>query len=106
MLHSLSSFRAEKWYSFKSSMLCCTTGNVDLSDLLLSMDSEVAKAKEQASSRKDILDKVEKWKHAAEEENWLDEYERVKLAKSYISYLRFSLSITYFLIVDLYYIIK
>ncbi|KAI8026893.1 65-kDa microtubule-associated protein 5 [Camellia lanceoleosa] len=52
------------------------SGDVDLSDLLLSMDDQIAKAKEQALSRKDILDKVEKWKHASEEENWLDEYER------------------------------
>uniref|UniRef100_A0A5B7A2X2 Putative microtubule-associated protein 5 isoform X1 n=1 Tax=Davidia involucrata TaxID=16924 RepID=A0A5B7A2X2_DAVIN len=52
------------------------SGNVDLSDLLSRMDDEIAKAKEQALSRKDILDKVEKWKHASEEENWLDEYER------------------------------
>ncbi|XP_073311976.1 65-kDa microtubule-associated protein 5 [Primulina huaijiensis] len=52
------------------------SGNNDLSDLLSSMDDQVAKAKEQARSRKDILDKVEKWKHAADEESWLDEYER------------------------------
>lgn len=52
------------------------SGNVDLSDLLVSMDGQIAKAKEHASSRKDILDKVEKWRHATEEENWLDEYER------------------------------
>ncbi|KAM7511851.1 hypothetical protein LguiB_010726 [Lonicera macranthoides] len=52
------------------------SGNVDLSDLLSSMDDQIAKAKEQALSRKDILDKVEKWKHSLEEENWLDEYER------------------------------
>lgn len=41
------------------------------------MDDQIAKAQEQAQSRKDILDKVEKWKHASEEEIWLDEYERV-----------------------------
>ncbi|KAL0380076.1 UNVERIFIED_CONTAM: microtubule-associated protein 5 [Sesamum angustifolium] len=52
------------------------SGSVDLSDLLSSMDGQIAKAKEQAQSRKDILDKVEKWRHAAEEESWLDEYER------------------------------
>ncbi|KAL0429468.1 UNVERIFIED_CONTAM: microtubule-associated protein 5 [Sesamum radiatum] len=51
------------------------SGSVDLSDLLSSMDGQIAKAKEQAQSRKDILDK-EKWRHAAEEESWLDEYER------------------------------
>ncbi|KAG7948591.1 hypothetical protein I3843_13G015100 [Carya illinoinensis] len=52
------------------------SGNVDLSDLLSSMDDQIAKAKEQALSRKDILDKVEKWRYATEEEKWLEEYER------------------------------
>ena len=52
-------------------------GNIDLSDLLQSMDDQIRQAKEQALSRRDILDRVEKWKFAAEEEKWLDEYERV-----------------------------
>lgn len=54
-----------------------SAGNIDFSELLSSMNDEIAKAKELALSRKDILDKVEKWRHASEEENWLDEYERV-----------------------------
>lgn len=52
------------------------SGNVDLSDMLSCMDDKIKQAKEEAQSRKDILDKVEKWKHASEEENWLDEYEK------------------------------
>ncbi|KAK7317386.1 hypothetical protein RJT34_01559 [Clitoria ternatea] len=52
------------------------SGNIDLSDLLQSMDDQIKKAKEEALSRRDILDRVEKWKFAAEEEKWLDEYER------------------------------
>ncbi|XP_016476073.1 65-kDa microtubule-associated protein 5 isoform X2 [Nicotiana tabacum] len=48
----------------------------DLSYLLSSMDDQVVKAKEQAASRKEVLDKVEKWKHASQEESWLDEYEK------------------------------
>ncbi|KAJ6694825.1 PROTEIN REGULATOR OF CYTOKINESIS 1 PRC1-RELATED [Salix koriyanagi] len=52
------------------------SGNVDMSDLLGSMDDQIIKAKEQALSRKDILDRVEKWKFASEEEQWLDEYEK------------------------------
>ncbi|WCJ39184.1 microtubule-associated protein 65-5 [Euphorbia peplus] len=52
------------------------SGNVDLSDLLSSMDVQIKKAKEEALSRKDILDKVERWKCASEEEKWLDEYEK------------------------------
>ncbi|KAL3629959.1 hypothetical protein CASFOL_026271 [Castilleja foliolosa] len=50
--------------------------SIDLSDLLSSMDDQIANAKEQARSRKDILDKVEKWRQASEEESWLEEYER------------------------------
>lgn len=50
-----------------------------MSDLLSSMDDQIAKAKEEALSRKDILDKVEKWKHGAEEEQWLDDYEKVNI---------------------------
>ncbi|XP_065867278.1 65-kDa microtubule-associated protein 5 [Euphorbia lathyris] len=52
------------------------SGNVDLSDLLSSMDDQINKAKEEALSRKDILEKVERWKCASEEEKWLDEYEK------------------------------
>ncbi|KAM3318842.1 hypothetical protein P3S67_006042 [Capsicum chacoense] len=46
----------------------------DLSDLLSSMDNQVVKAKEKAARRKDVPDKMEKWKHASQEESWLDEY--------------------------------
>ncbi|PIN14063.1 hypothetical protein CDL12_13300 [Handroanthus impetiginosus] len=61
------------------------SGSIDLSDLLSSMDDQIVKAKEQAQSRKDILDKVEKWRHASEEESWLDEYERVMLWIHYLN---------------------
>ncbi|CAN1223862.1 65-kDa microtubule-associated protein 5 [Linum perenne] len=52
------------------------SGNVELVDLLSSMDDQVTKAKELALSRKEVLDKVEKWKHASEEEKWLEDYEK------------------------------
>ncbi|KAK1316688.1 65-kDa microtubule-associated protein 5 [Acorus calamus] len=55
------------------------SGKVDLAQLLSSMDDQIMKAKEQAQSRKDILEKVERWTHASEEESWLDDYERVGL---------------------------
>ncbi|PHT39950.1 65-kDa microtubule-associated protein 5 [Capsicum baccatum] len=48
----------------------------DLSGLLSSMDDQVVKDKEEAASSKDALDKMEKWKHASQEDNWLDEYEK------------------------------
>ncbi|KAG2285316.1 hypothetical protein Bca52824_044920 [Brassica carinata] len=51
-------------------------GNADLSDILASLDEQIEKAKAEALSRKEILDKVEKLKHAKEEEKWLDDYEK------------------------------
>ncbi|TVU19343.1 hypothetical protein EJB05_35487 [Eragrostis curvula] len=52
------------------------SGTADLSELLTSMDDRIIKAREHALSRKDILEKVEKWTLASSEESWLDEYER------------------------------
>ncbi|CAA6663601.1 unnamed protein product [Spirodela intermedia] len=52
------------------------SGKLDLSELLLGMDDQIKKAIEQALSRKEILDKVQKWIFASEEELWLDDYER------------------------------
>ncbi|KAH9652072.1 65-kDa microtubule-associated protein 1 [Citrus sinensis] len=45
-------------------------------ELLADMDNQIAKAKEEAHSRKEILDKVEKWMSACEEESWLEDYNR------------------------------
>ncbi|KAJ0977992.1 hypothetical protein J5N97_013466 [Dioscorea zingiberensis] len=52
------------------------SGKADLSELLSNMDNKITNAKEQALSRRDILDKVDKWEHASTEESWLDDYER------------------------------
>lgn len=53
-------------------------GNIEPSELIADMDSQIAKAKEEALSRKDILDKVERWMSACEEESWLEDYNRVR----------------------------
>ena len=52
-------------------------GDGDLSDILATIDGQIEKAREEALSRKEILDKVDKWRHAKEEETWLDDYEKV-----------------------------
>ncbi|XP_065001862.1 65-kDa microtubule-associated protein 1-like [Musa acuminata AAA Group] len=52
------------------------SGNVEPSDLLAEMDNQILKAKEEAMSRKEILEKVEKWMSACEEESWLEDYNR------------------------------
>ncbi|ESQ54595.1 hypothetical protein EUTSA_v10024776mg [Eutrema salsugineum] len=51
-------------------------GNTEPAELLADMDSQIAKAKEEAFSRKEILDRVEKWMSACEEESWLEDYNR------------------------------
>ncbi|GMY21577.1 65-kDa microtubule-associated protein 1 [Fagus crenata] len=43
-----------------------------------------ANAKEEALSRRDILDKVEKWMLACEEESWLEDYNRVPPQKTHL----------------------
>ncbi|KAF8410799.1 hypothetical protein HHK36_003336 [Tetracentron sinense] len=57
-------------------MALIDSGNVEPSELLADMDNQIVKAKEEALSRKEILDKVEKWMSACEEESWLDDYNR------------------------------
>ncbi|OAY65232.1 65-kDa microtubule-associated protein 1 [Ananas comosus] len=52
------------------------SGNVEPSELLADMDKQILKAKEEAQSRKEILEKVEKWMSACEEESWLEDYNR------------------------------
>lgn len=52
------------------------SGEIDHSDLLVSMDEQISRAKEEASSRKSIMEKVEKWMLARDEERWLEEYSR------------------------------
>ncbi|XP_072969129.1 65-kDa microtubule-associated protein 1-like [Typha angustifolia] len=57
-------------------MALIESGNVDPSELLADMDIQILKAKEEAQSRKEILEKVEKWMSACEEESWLEDYNR------------------------------
>lgn len=52
-------------------------GEMDHSDLLMCMEEHISKAKEEACSRKDIMEKVEKWMASCEEERWLEEYSMV-----------------------------
>lgn len=50
------------------------TGEIDYAELLMSIDEQIPRAKEEASSRKSIMEKVEKWILARDEERWLEEY--------------------------------
>lgn len=57
-------------------MAMIDSGNVEPAELLADLDNQIAKAKEESLSRKEILDKVEKWMSACEEESWLEDYNR------------------------------
>ncbi|CAH1412125.1 unnamed protein product [Lactuca virosa] len=52
------------------------SGAVDPLYLLEQIDLQMSKVKEEASARKDILEKIDKWLAACEEETWLEEYNR------------------------------
>ncbi|KAJ7283119.1 hypothetical protein O6H91_Y346600 [Diphasiastrum complanatum] len=52
------------------------SGIVDPSELLASVEEQIGKAKEEAFSRKEIMEKMEKWLAACEEESWLVEYNK------------------------------
>ncbi|XAR66171.1 hypothetical protein NMG60_11012291 [Bertholletia excelsa] len=49
-------------------------GDVDPACVLGGLELEIARVKEEAFSRKEILEKIEKWLAACEEECWLEEY--------------------------------
>lgn len=62
------------------SILCTKfwdTGELDPACVLEQIEVQIGKAKEEAYSRIEILDKVEKWFAAREEECWLEEYNMV-----------------------------
>ncbi|KAJ4753150.1 microtubule-associated protein 65-2 [Rhynchospora pubera] len=55
-------------------MALIESGNIEPSELIADMDNQILKAKEESLSRKDILDKVERWMSACDEESWLEDY--------------------------------
>nr|GMD21811.1 65-kDa microtubule-associated protein 6-like [Ipomoea batatas] len=55
----------------KSSALI-DSGLVDPCELLTNIEAQINKAKDEASSRKDITNRIERWLSACEEENWLE----------------------------------
>ncbi|GER26393.1 microtubule-associated protein 65-4 [Striga asiatica] len=52
------------------------SGAITPSDILDQLEFQISEVKEEAFSRKEILEKVQKWLAAREEESWLEEYNR------------------------------
>lgn len=53
---------------------------MDPASILEQIEMEVSKVKEEAFSRKELLEKVEKWLSAREEEEWLEQYNQVVIS--------------------------
>ncbi|URE45070.1 Microtubule associated protein (MAP65/ASE1 family) [Musa troglodytarum] len=49
---------------------------VDPSGLLANIETQITKVKEESVMRKEIIDRVNKWLLACEEENWLEDYDK------------------------------
>lgn len=58
---------------------------MDPSELLANIEAEIVKAKEEAVSRKEIMDRIDRWLSACEEENWLEDYNQVSWKLCYFS---------------------
>ncbi|KQJ90473.1 65-kDa microtubule-associated protein 7 [Brachypodium distachyon] len=50
------------------------SGTIDPSEILANIESQILKAKEESLSRKDIMERINKWIAACDEETWLEEY--------------------------------
>lgn len=59
-------------------ILTFSSGLVDPSELLANMEAQIKRIKEEAQSRKEIIDRIDRWLSACEEENWLEEYNQVR----------------------------
>ncbi|XP_068658464.1 65-kDa microtubule-associated protein 6-like [Aristolochia californica] len=58
----------------EKSVALIDSGIVDPSELLSNIETQILKAKKEALSRKEIMDRIDKWLAACEEECWLEEY--------------------------------
>ncbi|KAL2494611.1 Protein regulator of cytokinesis 1 [Forsythia ovata] len=57
--------------------------NLEPVDLSADMDNQIVKSKEEALSRKAILDKVEKWMSSCKEESCLEDYKEESCLEDY-----------------------
>lgn len=60
-------------------MFSSLAGAVDPALILEQIEAHISIVKDEAFSRRDILERVEKWLAACDEESWLEEYSRVGL---------------------------
>uniref|UniRef100_A0A804R633 Uncharacterized protein n=1 Tax=Zea mays TaxID=4577 RepID=A0A804R633_MAIZE len=66
----------EEGYAAEFSDEAIEAGAVDPTLVLVQIEAHIATVKEEAFSRKDILEKVERWLNACEEDAWLEDYNK------------------------------
>uniref|UniRef100_A0A0E0L5G3 ATP synthase subunit beta n=1 Tax=Oryza punctata TaxID=4537 RepID=A0A0E0L5G3_ORYPU len=66
----------EEGYATRFTIEAIEAGAIDPSLLLEQIEAYISTVKEEAFSRKDILERVEKWLNAREEEAWLEDYNK------------------------------
>lgn len=58
-----------------------TTADDERAVILERLEVQISEAKDLEFSRKDVLEKMDRWQAALEEESWLEEYSRVRLGR-------------------------
>jgi hypothetical protein len=61
-----------------------STGAIDPALVLEQIEAHIATVKDEAFSRKDILEKVERFLNACEEEAWLEDYNKVQMLVNFM----------------------
>lgn len=78
---------------------------MDPCELLSSIEVQIIKANEESLTRKDIMERVDKWLSACDEETWLEEYNQVgffSLLKDYISNMVSAFSFNVMLVLSIH----
>ncbi|KAI7748900.1 hypothetical protein M8C21_006313 [Ambrosia artemisiifolia] len=60
--------------TFEKSNAMIDSGLVDPSELLAKIEAQISEVSNEALSRKEIMDRIDRWLSACEEENWLEGY--------------------------------
>ncbi|MFS8018487.1 putative microtubule-associated protein, MAP65/Ase1/PRC1 [Helianthus anomalus] len=60
--------------TFEKSNAIIDSGLVDPGELLAKIEAQISEVSNEALGRKEIMDRIDRWLFACEEENWLEEY--------------------------------
>jgi Ase1/PRC1/MAP65 family protein len=76
-IYARAHMKVDTTVGFESILDVIEAGSFDPSEMFREMEKLVEMAREESMSRKEILDKVDRWILSCEEESWLDDYSQV-----------------------------